>query len=92
MHGEGASYSAMPGLSLLTFGHEVLPVGLQEAANVLIPAEEAPPSLLLYHEVVERQVDHVHPGGREGGAHYYPAGNIRSSTHYNIAHGLWTYF
>lgn len=62
MHRQGASDSAVPGLGLLAAGHQVLPVGLEEVADVIIPAEEPPPPLLLHHEVVERQVDHMHPG------------------------------
>ena len=62
MHRKGASDSAVPGLGLLAARHQVLPVRLKEVADVVIPAEEALPPLLLHHEVVESQVDHMHPG------------------------------
>ena len=62
MHRKCASDSAVPGLGLLAAGHQVLPVSLKEAAYVIVPAKEYPPPLLLHHEIVECQVDHVHPG------------------------------
>ena len=61
MHREGASNGAVPGLGAFAVGHEAGPVGLNEPTNVLIPSEEATPSSLPDHQVIQYQMGHMHP-------------------------------
>ena len=79
MNREGASDSAVPGLGTLAVGHQAHPVGLDEPTYVLVPSEEAMPPSLLYHQVVQHQVCHIHP----------VAGKKRTHWNYYINQMIW---
>ena len=52
----------MPRLGLLTMRHQLAPVSLDKATDVLIPTEEATPTTTPTNdEVIQRQVGHMHP-------------------------------
>lgn len=63
VHRERASNGGVPGLCPPAVGHEPLPIGLDESTDVLIPSKEPTPSTPPpHHQVIQCQVDHVHPG------------------------------
>ena len=65
--GESASDSAVPGLGPAPVRHQLGPVGLDVAADVVVPAEKALllPHLAAHHEVVQCEVDDMDPERRE---------------------------
>ena len=62
MHRERASHRAVPRVSLASVRHQLRPASLDEAADVIVPAEVSLSALPTQHKVVESQVRYADPG------------------------------